>query len=294
MNNLFYTDNYVKGMEIEVRPFSDLHLEFNDSFTVPNLKPHQVLVFAGDINLKGRAAPFFKKYLDLGHHVFYVDGNHDFYRTTMHKVKRVFNALEAEYENFHYLDDTSVFLNDVEFLGGTLWTDMNKENPHVYTEMSAKKRNRYDNDGLWDYRLIYVKRPKNATREKDVYNSLTTQDTVGFHKKTVRFLKSRTNAEHIQFVVTHHTPDEVFIDYERHGTGGLTKYAYFSDLSWLSKHFDYWVAGHTHKKVNEVKNGTHFLSNPRGYHDTDEKEDVVVGFDPDWVVKVPTVKNKEA
>jgi DNA repair exonuclease SbcCD nuclease subunit len=291
--NVFYTENYFKGMELEVRLFSDLHLEFDDSFTVPNLKPNQVLVFAGDVHVKGKAVEFFKPLLDAGHHVFYLDGNHDFYRSVVYKVKRTFKALEAEYENFHYLDDTSVFLNDVEFLGGTLWTDMNKEDPMVYTQMSAKKRDRYSDDGLWDYRLIYVKRPKNANQEHDVYNTLTTLDTVRFHKKTVQFLKSRANADHVQFVATHHTPDEVFMDYERHGTGGLTKYAYFTDLSWLTKHFDYWAAGHTHKKVNEVKNGTHFLSHPRGYHGTDDENDKVSSFDPNWVLKVPTTKNKE-
>lgn len=290
LSNKFYTENYIKGEDLEVRLFSDLHLEFDDNFEIPNLKPSQVVVLAGDIHVKTRGIPFMKSILAKGNHVVYLDGNHEFYRTKIYKVKRAFKELEQEYENFHYLDDSSVFINDVEFLGGTLWTDMNKESPATYNQMSAKKRDRYSDDGMWDYRLIYVKRPKSSTQSKDIYNSLTTKDTVGFHKKTVQFLKSRANAEHVQFVATHHAPDEVFLDYERYGTEGLTKYGYFSDLSWLSKHFDYWAAGHTHKIVNEVKNGTHFLSHPRGYHDTGDKEDVVSDFDPNAVFIVKTTK----
>jgi predicted phosphodiesterase len=285
----YYTLNYQTGEELDVRLFSDLHLEFDDSFTIPNLKPNQVVILAGDIHVKHRGIPWIKTILEKGNHVVYVDGNHEFYHTTIDKVKRLYHALDSEYENFHYLDDSSVFINDVEFLGGTLWTDMDNENPNVYIPLGEKRFDRYSTDGVWDYRHIYLKRPNQGKDGQDVYNVLKTKDTVNFHKKTIAFLKERAGKHPVQFVVTHHTPHEIFLDRKRNRKSKVHDFAYYTDLHYLANQFSYWAAGHTHKKVFQQIDNVLYLSNPRGYHDTkDPDEDLVAEFDPNLIIKIKT------
>lgn len=288
--NVFFTSNYKTGAELEIRLFSDLHLEFDDSFVIPNLKPDQVVILAGDIHVKWRGIPWIKTILEKGNHVVYVDGNHEYFGTTIDKVRKAYNALAAEYENFHYLNDSSVFINNVEFLGGVLWTDMNKENPHVYTALGAKRFDRYSDEGVWDYRKIYLKRPSAGINGGDVYNVLKTKDTVQFHKKTVSYLKSRAGKHPVQFVVTHHTPNELFLSHKRRSMKlKVHDYAYFTDLHYLANQFDYWAAGHTHKKVVEKVDNVWYLSNPRGYSDTKKPdEDLVDDFEPNFVFKIKT------
>lgn len=284
----YFTVDYQADQDLEVRPFSDLHLEFDDSFVIPNLKPNQVVILAGDIHIKNKAIPWIKAILEQGNHVVYVDGNHEFYRNVMYKVKRAFRALDEEYENFHYLDDSSVFINNVEFLGGTLWTDMNNSNPHVYLPLGEKRFDRYSDNGLWDYRLIYVERPNQGRNGQDVFNVLKTKDTVRFHKKTVQYLKQRAGKHPVQFVVTHHAPHRVFLNRKRNKIS-LQDYGYYSELHYLAKQFSYWVSGHTHKNVLEEIDGVLYISNQRGYmDDKNPDEHLVHDFNPNLVVKVQT------
>ncbi len=287
-NPIVYTKDFLEKGQSFLRIFSDLHLEFDDSFSIPNLLPDQIVVLAGDIHKKWNAIPFIEKILAQGNHVVYVNGNHEFYNTKIYKVVRAFTELALKHANFHFLNNSSVFINDIEFLGGTLWTDMNNQDPHTYWELGSLRFDRENPNGLKDYIKIHHKR-WDSDLQKHIYNLIKTKDTVRFHKDTVRYIKSRINQHTKQVVVTHHTPSLKFIDTKRFSKSQIANYGYYSELDHLVRHFDVWIAAHTHKKVYERiddADSTLLISNPRGYHGTDDLKDQVNEFDPHLITTI--------
>ena len=124
---------------------SDLHLEFGD-INLQNTENADVLILGGDICVaadigkpdphnflegarSNRITDFFKRCSFQFPHVIYIMGNHEHYHgdfaTSGNKLK---SLLESNMlSNVYLLDKESKKIDDVTFVGGTLWTDMNKE-----------------------------------------------------------------------------------------------------------------------------------------------------------------------
>ena len=126
---------------------SDLHLEFQD-IDLPN-EGADVLILSGDIcverdidihdrrqielgfarNKSVRLHGFFERVSQKFPHVLYVMGNHEHYHGDFpYTVSEMKRKLEI-YENIHVLDKEVFRLDDVVFVGSTLWTNMNNEDP---------------------------------------------------------------------------------------------------------------------------------------------------------------------
>jgi len=130
---------------------SDLHLEFG-SIVLKNTDGADVLVLSGDICVSADLMEHDDVALEYGHagrayqksmvihefffncckefpHVIYIVGNHEHYnydfKYTITDLKKRLNYLP----NLHLLDKETFVLDDITFIGGTLWTDMNKEDP---------------------------------------------------------------------------------------------------------------------------------------------------------------------
>ena len=127
---------------------SDLHLEFADL----ELPGGDVLILGGDVceakNIKlseynrdlvtsdrarrpDRYARFFIEECAKYRKVIYIMGNHEHYHgdfaTSGNKLK---SLLESNMlSNVYLLDKETKKIDDVTFVGGTLWTDMNREDP---------------------------------------------------------------------------------------------------------------------------------------------------------------------
>ena len=114
---------------------SDLHLEFG-ALELHNTENADVLVLAGDIcvakHLNGvhhhdqRYRKFFQECCERFPKVIYVLGNHEHYSGD---IQNTHTELEAKlnYPNLYILDDTTTIVDDVVFVGTTLWTNMNEE-----------------------------------------------------------------------------------------------------------------------------------------------------------------------
>jgi predicted phosphodiesterase len=276
----YFTEKYQAGQTSDVRYFSDLHLEFDHDFSISDLQPEQIVVLAGDIFAQGRGKTLNKLFLNFvlpilaqGNQVVYVTGNHEYYGSRIDKVHRFLEAFAKEHANFHFLNNSSVFINDIEFLGGTLWTSLDNSNPLVYLSVGSRNRARdiISHDAMREYRAVSV-------NHRGTYRKLQTLDTILYHQATVSYIRSRIGKHPKQIVVTHHTPSDEFICSRVDSPIG--RYAYFSELDELAQHFDAWVAGHTHKKVKKKVGGTWYLSNPRGYISEKEPNEAVKGFDP--------------
>ena len=171
-------------------------------------------------------------------------------------------------DNVSVLENEVVEYKGVMFIGATMWTDMNKNDP--ITLYAVK-------NGMNDYRAI-----TNLYENKNVYYKLTPEHTVGIFRKTVecfkQILESDENKTKPFVVITHHSPSYQSIN-EKYKSEYHMNGAYCSDLSdFILDHpqIKYWIHGHLHDPVDYMIGDTRIISNPRGYigfEDTDQ-------FDP--------------
>ena len=226
---------------------SDLHLEFED-YDIRNTDNTDVLILAGDIMLGEHAKlSFLQRCSDQWEHIIYVAGNHEYYRGNFYSTRVKLREVSAQY-NIHFLENESVTIDDITFIGCTLWTDCNKGDLATMHDLSYSMN---------DYRVI---------RDDNLgYSKLKPNTTRAAHQQSIKYIASRAKAATNPFVVTHHLPhpDSVPAQYKNdyHMNGG-----YQSDLTHLlSPHIKYWVHGHTHDPCDYVINGTNIIANPKGY-----------------------------
>ena len=284
---------------MKIRVISDLHLEFSDYY-VKNDPPVDVLILSGDImvaeDLHDHPGFDFNPYshgafAELGRkqqrvatfrdflkrcafqfpHVVYVAGNHEFYHGKWVKGIQYLRDECAKFPNVHFLERDSVKIDDVTFVGGTLWTNMNKGDPltlHAVRDM------------MNDFRII-----KNDDKG---YTNLKPADTAIRHRETLDYIRSVIAEKHDEkfVVVGHHSPSFQSV-HESYRNEHLMNGAYHSDLSeFILDHpqIKLWTHGHTHHPFDYVIGETRIVCNPRGYHSDGYSEDT--GWNPDIIIEV--------
>ena len=262
---------------------SDLHLEFSGHKPL-EFPTADVLVLAGDILVvedlrrftrqdvvlpheqpRGVSATRYRQFLDevtqRYHHVVWVAGNHEFYHGKFNQVLQVLRDEAAQYPNLYFLEDSWVDVEDVRFLGGTLWTDCNNHDP--VTMMTLQY-------GMNDYQVV--------TNDQAGYTKLRPQHTLQRHVKTRQFIEQNITQKSV--VVTHHapSPQSIAAEYQddHHLNGG-----YASDLTELVLEYQpqFWCHGHMHTPHDYHIGETRVLCNPRGYPHQN----------PDWTPQVYNV-----
>lgn len=262
---------------------SDLHLEFSD-INIKNEQNCDVLILSGDImvaedlHMHPCVTSPYQPYLNLGRrqeaamrfrdflkrvsfqfpHVIYVAGNHEFYHG---KWKASLDHLRSEcsqFPNVHFLEMQSVKLFDYNFLGATVWTNMNKGKPTtLYTTQN----------GMNDFHII--------RNDEAGYTKLRPAHTVIRHRATLNYFKTEISKNPLEkyVVVGHHAPSNLSIhpnyrnDHDMNG-------AYASDLSeFILDHpqIKLWTHGHVHQPFDYMIGSTRIVCNPRGYE----------GYEPD-------------
>ena len=252
---------------------SDLHLEFGD--IILKNAGADVLILGGDImtaqelhDFKADDTNFADQLTRRGTaeryreflarcsaefpHVIYIAGNHEFYHG---KYPDAYNYLEEEcqaFNNVYFLEQSIKEINDVTFIGATLWTDMNDGDRN--TLLMVKEM-------MNDYRVI-----RHSNRN---YARLTPSDTVVRHKNTLNYIKSviKSDPNKKYVVVGHHAPSKQSVkpryaeDIEMNG-------AYSSDLEdFILAHPQIVLQthGHTHEEFDYYVGNTRIVCNPRGY-----------------------------
>jgi predicted phosphodiesterase len=262
---------------------SDLHLEF-EPITLPNKENARVLILSGDIVT---ANPLHKfpvveppasnvnwkpsenqinamRYRDFFHHVsneyehvVQVAGNHEFYHGNFPDVYDWMREETSKYNNIHFLQDDTVEIDGLVFMGATLWTDMNKGDPATLQLIENM---------LNDFRLI-----RNSTHN---YRRFLPKDTVASHNKSLAYFDEIITKEPTKqyVVVGHHCPSFNSVN-EIYKKDTYMNGAYYSDLSeFMLNHpqIKLWTHGHTHHSFDYMIGSTRIVCNPRGY----------VGYEP--------------
>jgi len=277
---------------MKIKIVSDLHLEFSD-IDIPN-NGCDVLVLSGDILLADvlhdfpvdydntticskrqiqaiRFRDFLRYCSEDFPNVIYVAGNHEFYHGKFHQSLDTLKKECLQLPNVHFLEDNAVTIDDIIFVGGTLWTDMMQGDPLVM--MDAER-------GMSDFFVI-----KN---DQNGYRSISALDTIRRHRKTLEYIHVTVNnasPDKKIVVVGHHAPSfqSVAEKYKNDQLNG----AFGSNLSnFILAHprINIWTHGHMHNASDYMIGSTRIVCNPRGYCNDGYEEDT--GWDINMVVEI--------
>ncbi|MFA5750141.1 MAG: metallophosphoesterase [Candidatus Shapirobacteria bacterium] len=243
---------------MRVQIFSDLHLEFYASVR-GKLDPPlyfainpeaELLIIAGDLTISPEASRVFFQWLADKHPdlpVLYVLGNHEFYDHDLaayHEYKKM-----CSLPNVHVLDNEACVLQNIVFVGSTLWSDLS--NP------------------LQAFRVRHLLTDYDRIRHQGgmIIPDMITQQ----HRIAVKFISRALAkpqfADKKQVVITHHCPTYASIPDEMHQSMSFVEDAYASNLAELMLTFSpqVWVHGHVHTAVDYLVGDTRVISNPYGY-----------------------------
>lgn len=224
---------------------SDLHIEFRP-MELPPADLYDVVLLAGDVHTQGRSAQWAAGHFQKP--VMLVAGNHEFYKSSWHKTLKRLGTPSGE--NVHFLERQTIVLEGVRFIGAVGWSDFEGTgNPHLAALEARALMN--------DYKLI---------RLEPNYSRLTPEFTRRVAQETRAWLRQQI-AEPFAgktVVITHFPPLMQFVpDF---GSPPNLRAAYGNDwVEFVGMNIDLWVFGHTHHPIDEVLEGTRFVSNPRGY-----------------------------
>lgn len=278
---------------------SDLHLEFGHiELENPGV---DVLILSGDICVASKFGPdydrFFNDVSKAFKHVVYIVGNHEHYNGDFNKTIDTLRMVLARYENVHLLDKETFVLDDVTFIGGTLWTDMNKEDvttlitmPSVMNDFrrvinSSRKVSHkvpiYKKDAEGNF--VYKNMDNMSVTVIDHYEhreqvaKFSPEDSVEDHKKMVEYIRSVTEGKFDQkfVVVGHHAPSKLST-HPKYAREVIMNGAYSSDLSeFILDHpqIKLWTHGHTHEEFDYMLGETRIVCNPRGYINYEKRAD---------------------
>lgn len=225
---------------------SDLHLEFGN-YDIVNDQGADVLILAGDVCTANKFPlyrQFFEKCSAAFNDVVYIMGNHEYYRGDINISANILRDGLSEFSNVHFLENTSVKIGDINFFGGTMWTNMNNASP---TAMLYAKRS------MNDFRII----------ERD-NKTFTPQDSVELHNDFISKLLDMPKERTI--VVSHHSPSFKSC-HPKYGNDPMN-HAFHSELDCIKSmdHVIVWIHGHTHDPFDYMISKTRVMCNPRGYH----------------------------
>jgi len=274
---------------------SDVHLEFGDLF-LKNEENADVLVLSGDIctakqfkhkpKERMTVKDFFKRCAFQFPHVVYIMGNHEHYDFDIANTYDRLKAELADLPNIHLLEKETWEHNDVTFVAGTLWTDMNKGDPltvwHCGKAMNDFRVITNSNRMVQHKKNVYHESERNedgtlVVRTVDHYQSpsrWSAEDSVEDHKKMLDYIRIATEDKTKQYVVvTHHAPTPISIA-ECYRFDTLMNGAFHSDLSEFimdRPQIKLWTHGHMHNVSDYIVGETRVVCNPRGYHGYEQR-----------------------
>lgn len=269
-----------------IRIFSDIHLDFDIPSSTKNFDPSRdiwsptpmptdqetILILAGDIWHAKKPFSFmgfswFKKISAQFHSIIVLLGNHDFWGGNLQKEYEHYrkNIAAQNLTNVQLLQNSTIILGDIKFVGGTLWTDYNQGNLH-----SIAFAETYMND------FKYI-------RNGLAFSKLKANHLIGEHLKTARYIEEnakRDFPEQNLWVITHHLPTFRSIPLEYEGYDINENALYASNLEHLfTDDINVWVHGHSHHAINYTVKNTRIISNPRGYRLEETNYDETYLFD---------------
>lgn len=243
--------------------FSDLHVDVNarTPWVIPEPRPeHDVIIIAGDI-CQGlqRGVNWINEHGFNRKPVIYVPGNHEYYGFDFDAERAAGHRAAAQFPNIHVLDRDAITIQNVVFVGATLWTDY-----QLYGERSVDAAMMRAERAMNDHRVIQ--------RQDRLWE---TSDALAEYEQSAKWLNMQLDAYGDKCVVVTHTAPSlrsIATQYK----ADLLSAAFASNLDHVVERARLWVHGHTHIGRDYQLGGCRVIGNPRGYVQFGED----VGFNP--------------
>lgn len=270
---------------MKIQIMSDLHIEFEIGQTVSSdhhamvqrtvETPADVVVLAGDTYTKGRG-PAVASERFQGKTIIMVAGNHEYYGEVYPTHTAKIQRKADQFDNVHFLECQAVEIDDVVFLGCTLWTDLKlwETGPHAGM-FNSLETVRDVNQYMTDYRRIKF-------YDNRCHRQLVPGNLVKRHLYSLRWLKEQFEIYRGRniVVVTHMAPS--FKSVPEAFSQDILSAAYASHLDEMVEQSGalLWIHGHIHEPCDYMIGKTRVIANPFGYPDENKR------FRPDLVVDV--------
>ena len=238
---------------------SDLHLEGSNIDTLVN-PGWDYLVIAGDLSADlSLLERFFSYKIPSDIPVIYVLGNHEYEGRRFNEVPNQYREILKHFENVHLLDNESVVIDNIKFIGSTLWTNFELKG------IDQKKESmKWAKQSVVDFTYIF----KENEDKSGKYHSITPEEMVKECEKSIQFLNYELKNNPFdgeKVVVTHFAPhpNSVHPNFTRSDSS-----YWVNNLENLMGFSKYWFHGHTHSNFDYEVEGTQVICNPRGFAKT--------------------------
>jgi Icc-related predicted phosphoesterase len=255
---------------MRIQIFSDLHADVAPPRPI-NVAPNiDAVIVAGD-TCEGAENGFalLRRLVPMQVPVIVLLGNHEYYGRCLPDELAEARRTAPLY-GIHLLENDTVVVGGVRFIGATLWTDY-----AIFGEANVALAMRAARDGLNDHRRI-------TWRKQPEWQRFRPQEALLLHRQSRSFLAAELAKPHDgpTVVVTHHAPHLRSL-HPRYATDLLSA-AFVSDLTAVIEagQPDLWVHGHVHCSFDYRVGATRLICNPHGYGAENP------AFDPALVVEV--------
>jgi len=255
---------------IRIQFASDLHLEFEhrpqDRLQLPVARGTTTLVLAGDIHSTIEGMDDFVRNLAKQVPVVLVAGNHEYFTHEFNAHRAALSAWAAGIPDVHYLENDSVEIDGLTFLGATLWSNFDHARAALMTKSTSM---------MADYAVIADRTdPRKRLRPERILDQ---------HQHSIAFIERELRARDPSrtVVVTHHAPSL----HSTRAKGEDWEHLYGSSYDALIEDCGpaLWIHGHVHDSFEYTVGRTTVACNPRGYVRYGEN----ARFDPARTITLP-------
>jgi Icc-related predicted phosphoesterase len=255
-------------MPITFQIASDIHLEHRENQS-PNITEFitpsaNILILAGDIGSLykiDQLYAFLHSACQSFDTVLYTPGNNEYYTPkdkssfinplSFEELNNRLYELESKLDNLIIMNNSSVQIDNVCFIGATLWSDVKTYIPKFIVRIHDMTANKYSE--LYKNDLKYI------------------DDMLSFCKKQ----------KLIPVVITHHVPSYSLLPESRKDYKYASLYASHLDDYIEKSNAKIWISGHIHRNYNLLFGKTRVLSNQLG-----KPSDFVRGYSKTFVVSI--------
>lgn len=263
---------------MKIQLISDLHWDSDPHFAPEPLHGAQLLVLAGDLASRHFGAghfglDFFSPLKGWPVPVVYVPGNHEYDDGDYDQTYVALQSKCAQW-GITWLEQQSVVLGGIRWLGATLWADFDAlvqpEDNAFERQVQRRKAMRAAN--------FYL--PRMQIRRRDQPFLARQMRTLALQSQ--RWLQQQLDQpfDGKTVVVSHFAPSLRSAD-PRYGVVPGTA-GFCNAWQNLLPQVDTWLHGHLHCHNNYVEQGCHVMANPVGYPKRVERQD----YRPHWLIEV--------
>lgn len=253
---------------------SDLHIDINHNYDFSNLKDQEFVIICGDISGNPlNVKHWVNENISRG---LFIEGNHLGYeKSGQYQIDFKQGAqrwLGSQFDGssgVKYLENDIHIVDDIVFIGCTLYTDFNLYNP----TRDPRRQKDYMNiiqSSLNDFRHVMCEVDENIQR-------VTAYDYLMWHNESITYIEKicQEYPDKKIVIISHHAPSKKSIAPQfQYGMESRYNAGYASNLEWLIKKYKnirLWVHGHVHCDNSYKIRQCRVISRPFGYHNENNR-----------------------